>query len=304
MDFRTVTTGLQFPEGPIAMDDGSVILVEIQRGTLSRVGADGRIEVVAELGGGPNGAAIGPDGHVYVCNNGGFVWTTRAGYTIPHGTPDSYRGGSIQRVNLATGAFETLYESCDGKPLRGPNDIVFDRSGGFYFTDLGKATADFQYHGAVYYAKADGSAIRQVLAPLITPNGIGLSPDERRLHVAETRTSRVWSFDVTAPGEVLRPDGFIPGHLLATLPDFQLLDSLAVQADGAVCVATLIRGGITTINAFTGATDFVKVPDEPYVTNICFGGKDMRDAWITASGSGKLYHCRWPSAGLRLNFNA
>jgi len=73
-DFTEIASGLRFPEGPIAMDDGSIILVEIERGTLSRVSPDGEISVIADLGGGPNGAAIGPDGAVYVCNNGGFAW--------------------------------------------------------------------------------------------------------------------------------------------------------------------------------------------------------------------------------------
>ncbi|MGH7802731.1 MAG: SMP-30/gluconolactonase/LRE family protein, partial [Candidatus Binatia bacterium] len=67
---REIASGLQFPEGPIAMLDGSVILVEIQRGTLSRVDAKGKISVIAELGGGPNGAAMGPGGKIYVTNNG------------------------------------------------------------------------------------------------------------------------------------------------------------------------------------------------------------------------------------------
>ena len=70
MQIEEVTSGLRFPEGPIAMDDGSIILVEIARGTLSRVTPDGKVEVIADLGGGPNGAALGPDGAVYVCNNG------------------------------------------------------------------------------------------------------------------------------------------------------------------------------------------------------------------------------------------
>jgi len=70
-ELKVIAEGLRFPEGPIAMADGSVLLVEIARGTLSRV-RDGRVEVVADLGGGPNGAAIGPDGACYVCNNGGF----------------------------------------------------------------------------------------------------------------------------------------------------------------------------------------------------------------------------------------
>ena len=74
-----VTTGLKFPEGPVAMPDESVLVVEIARGTLSRVMPDGKVEVVAEPGGGPNGAAIGPDGKCYICNNGGFEWTQRRG---------------------------------------------------------------------------------------------------------------------------------------------------------------------------------------------------------------------------------
>ena len=65
---------LKFPEGPIAMEDGSVILVEIARGTLTKVTSKGKKEIIADLGGGPNGAAIGPDGFCYVCNNGGFKW--------------------------------------------------------------------------------------------------------------------------------------------------------------------------------------------------------------------------------------
>ena len=69
---KEICRGLKFPEGPIAMVDGSVILVEIERGTLSRVSPNGQISVIAECGGGPNGAAIGPDGRIYVCNNGGF----------------------------------------------------------------------------------------------------------------------------------------------------------------------------------------------------------------------------------------
>jgi gluconolactonase len=303
MELVKICEGLDFPEGPIAMADGTVILVEIRRKTLSRVYPDGRIEVIADLGGGPNGAAVGPDGMIYVCNNGGFVWTQKNGITRPVGTPEDYVTGSIQRVDPATGDFETIYDSCDGVPLRGPNDIVFDAAGGFYFTDLGKSTADYVHHGACYYAKADGSEIRRVHGPMITPNGIGLSPDGKTVHVAETRTGRVWSFDLTGPGQIAPLPFDMPGRLLTTLPDYQLLDSLAVQADGHICVATLMRGGVSVVPPDGGDVTFISVPGDPYITNICFGGADMRDAWITASGTGCLYHTRWPTAGLVLNFN-
>ena len=126
---EVIATGLAFPEGPVVMDDGSVILVEIQRGTLTRVSPSGDVDVIADLGGGPNGAALGPDGHCYVCNNGGFKWyTARDGRVFPGDQPDDYVSGSIQRVNLSTGAFDTIYDQCEGEPLKGPNDLVFDRA--------------------------------------------------------------------------------------------------------------------------------------------------------------------------------
>ncbi len=178
MSFRTIARGLRFPEGPIAMPDGSVVLVEIGRGTLTRVKSNGAVEVIAELGGGPNGAAIGPDGKCYVCNNGGFKWIERNGRLYPSEQPDDYRGGSIQRVDLNTGKFETLYDACDGRKLCGPNDIVFDRSGGFWFTDHGKTRARERDRTGVFYARADGSRITEAIFPLEGPNGIGLSRDE------------------------------------------------------------------------------------------------------------------------------
>src|ERR1700744_2008261 len=105
MEFEVVTEGLRFPEGPIAMRDGSVVLVEIRRQTLTRVRPDGKQEIIAELGGGPKGGAAGPDGAAYVCNNGGFEWIDRPdGQTAPHGVAKDYQTGSIQRVDLATGA--------------------------------------------------------------------------------------------------------------------------------------------------------------------------------------------------------
>ncbi len=304
MDIELVTEGLQFPEGPIIMRDGSVVLVEIRRQTLTRVTPDGRQHVIARLGGGPNGAAIGPDGAVYVCNNGGFEWIDRPdGLTAPHGTPADYVSGSIQRVDLETGAVTTLYAECDGRPLRGPNDIVFDRDGGFWFSDLGKSNAEWMHHGHLLYARPDGSMIKRVREGLVSPNGVGLSPDGKTVYVAETYTSRVWAFAISGPGELAASqDMWLPGKVMGPLPGYQMLDSLAVEAGGKVCVATLVNGGVTAFDPAGGFEHFA-FPD-PLTTNICFGGDDMRDAWVTASGTGRLYKCRWPRPGLKLNFNA
>lgn len=303
MDIELVTEGLEFPEGPIAMADGSVILTEIKGQRLTRVKPDGSKEVVVETGGGPNGAAIGPDGAIYITNNGGsFEWLDVNGLCIPGPTPASHTGGSIQRFDLTSGTLTTLYDACDGKRLVGPNDLVFDKAGNIWFSDHGCSTPDGRKFGGIYYAKPDGSFISRQRDHLISPNGIGLSPDETVVYLADTNLGRLWAFDVEAPGVLAAGPGFAPGRVIHNLEGYQLLDSLAVEAGGKVCVATIINGGITAFDP-DGSIEHFPFPDL-VCTNICFGGADMRDAWITASSTGKLYKCRWPRPGLKLNFNA
>ena len=299
MDFEVIATGLQFPEGPIVMPDGSVVLVEIKRGTLTRVW-NGRTEIIATLGGGPNGAAFGPDGAIYVCNNGGFAWHEIAAFLIPGNAADDYETGRIERVDLNTGKVDRLYDKIDGKRLSGPNDIVFEKSGAFWFSDLGKGRKRKKERGGLYYAKPDGSLLKQIQYGSIGLNGVGLSPDEKVVYAAETDTARLWAFDVTGPGEIEPPRPGMVGRFIAGQSDLCLFDSLAVQANGDVCVATIIKSGITTITP-AGVSSHVAFPD-PIVTNICFGGVDMRDAYITLSATGQLIKARWPQAGLKLNF--
>src|SRR5207245_1016415 len=223
-EMREITSGLQFPEGPVALDDGSVLVVEIKRGTLTRVAPDGRQTIVAPTG--------------------GFCATAH---------------GNMRERDR-------------------------DRTG-------------------VFYARADGSRIREVIFPLDAPNGIGLSPDGRRLYVAETWTGRVWYWELAGPGEIVAAPGFGPGGgtLLAGLPGFQLFDSLGVDGAGNVCVATLVTGAITVISP--GGEVIEQVPTgDPLTTNICFGGRGLRTAYITASGTGRLLAAEWPPPGLRLEY--
>jgi gluconolactonase len=305
---KLITGGLRFPEGPIAMRDGSVLLVEIQGGALTRVSPSGEKAVVAELGGGPNGAAIGPDGAAYVCNNGGFEWHDVDGITVPGHQPAGYIGGRIQRVVLDgpdAGAVTDLYTECDGRPLRGPNDIVFDTHGGFWFTDLGKSRARETDTGALYYALPDGSAITEVAHPLVQPNGVGLSTDGSRVYVAETGPGRVWYWDVEGPGRLRPGTGPAGATLLHGFAGYQLLDSLAVDGEGNVCVATLITGAISVIAPDGTLRSQVPVPEpDPLVTNICFAGAGSRTAYVTSSGRGLLYVTDWHTNGIDLAFSA
>ena len=300
-----VADGLRFPEGPVAMPDGSIIVTEIESGHITRIAADGSKSTVADTGGGPNGLAIGPDGKLYCCNNGGFQWQDDNGYLIPHGIAKDYSGGSIQRIDMETGAVETLYKSGDfGCILRGPNDIIFDEYGGFWFTDHGKIDYEKRVHDVVgiFYAKADGSHLEEVIFPSNNPNGIGLSPDGKTLYAAETYTCRLMKFNITAAGKVaadMGPAG--PGIALYRPAGYKFFDSLAMEECGNICVATIGACGISVISPEGELVEFVPTSDI-FTTNICFGGDDNMDAYICLSGSGQLMKMRWKRAGLKLNF--
>lgn len=312
MRIREIASGLQFPEGPVALADGSVLLVEIARGTVTRVTVDGRTQVVAEPGGGPNGLAMGPDGNVFICNNGGFMWHRDGdGGLRPVGQAADYSGGRIERLSLATGQVERVYDRVKTAAgadiaLRGPNDLVFDAHGGFWFTDLGKARPRDMDRGGVYYGRADGSLLREVVHPVTTPNGIGLSPDGKVVYYAETEGARLWAIDVAGP------DGAILTHPFPALGGgarfvaqaggaYTRFDSLKVDSAGQVVVATLFNGGLSRIDPQTGAITHTPLPDR-YVTNLCFAGADLKTVYVTLSSQGKLIAIDdWPVAGLRLN---
>jgi gluconolactonase len=303
---RVIASGLLFPEGPVVMKDGSIALVEMRGGTITRVAKDGTVSVIAKVGGGPNGLAVGPDGAFYVCNNGGFIWSDDLSVLMPLSMKPDYKSGHIDHVDPNTGETRVLYAGCGERPLSAPNDIVFDRRGGFYFTDLGHRHTNSRDHGGIYYAQPDGSSIVEVAYPVLTPNGIGLSPNDNVLYFAETETGRLWAYDVIEPGRVKKvpfPQSINGGRIVHGLPGFQRFDSLAVDAAGNICVATLMAGCISVISPDGKLLRQVKMPDV-YTTNICFGGPGLNTAFITQSFLGQLIAIDWLEPGLRLAFEA
>jgi gluconolactonase len=154
----------------------------------------------------------------------------------------------------------------------------------------------------VYYARADGSAIRAAIFPVETPNGIGLSPDGRWLYVAETVTGRLWAYEILEPGVVrLRDSRWARGELLAAPGGLLGFDNLAVQANGGICVATLVDGCVLRVSADGARLEHIPLPDM-YVTNLCFGGADLRTAFVTLSSTGRLISVPWAASGLAPNF--
>ena len=305
MEITEVATGLRFPEAPVWMPDGTVLCVEMQEPRVVRIQADGKKEVVAEPGGSPNGLAIGLDGALYVCNSGGYAYREIADMLVPElHLPAHHSGGRIERVDLATGEVKVLYSECDGHPFVSLNDIVFDDSGNFWFTDHGRFRERDRTHGGLYYAKPDGSSVREMAYPLDAPNGVGLSPDGTRVYVAETMTGRLYGWELSAPGEIDRTNPLFEhgGHVVAGVEGFQLFDSLAVEEGGNVVIGTIVNGGLTVISPTGEVVEHVPFPDL-LVTNVCFGGDDRRTAYVTCSGTGKLVSVPWPRPGLQLAFS-
>jgi len=312
-DFEIFAEDVAFGEGPVACDDGSVIVAEIRAQQITRLRPNGTRHVIATVEGAPNGLAFGPDGALYGCNNGGFKWpaSKEQQHNVPAGTPDDYENGWIERIDVSTGRVERLYEECDGLKLAGPNDIVFDESGGFWFSDRGKDVGTAELHGGLYYARADGSSIKRVAYGLGL-NGVGLSPDGRTVYGALTMSKLVLAFEATSDGVPTTGHGTIPyrqgrgiltGRVVGSLPGRQLFDSMAVEADGTIAQAVVVEGsGIARINPATGEYVVISMPDR-LCTNIAFGGSDMRTAFVTLSNTNRVARMRWPAPGLRLAFN-
>jgi gluconolactonase len=297
--FEIMADGLGFPEGPVVCEDGSVIVVEVRSEQVTRVKPNGDKQLIARIDGAPNGLAIGPDGALYCCNNGGFSWD--ADNPLPTGSAANYRTGSIDRIDISTGKVERLYDSCGGIPLAGPNDLMFDAQGGFWFTDLGKDVNHAERHGGLYYAKADGSSITRVVHG-VAFNGVGLSPDGKTVYAAASYLRWILAFDATNVAD--QGNGLGSGRIAVEYNGRRFLDSLAMEADGTIAQAVVLdRPGISRANPDTGKETTLTFGSEILPTNIAFGGADMQTAYVTLTTTGVLAKLRWPAPGLKLPYN-
>ena len=303
LEFEVLAEGQGFTEGPVVCADGTVYAVDIDGARILHV-TDGVTTVVATPGGGPNGLALETPTTAIVANNGGFRWGELGpGMRFPvdwethSNEPDGFAGGWIERVDLSSGDVTVLHRTCEGRPFRGPNDLVFDQAGGLWFTDHGKMRHDDVDRCGLYYVPPDGSTVRQVAYPLLGPNGVGLSPDGRRVYAAETHTGRLWAWDLAGPGEVVPVAGSLaPGGGVCVVATPFAFDSLAVEEDGRVVIGAL-PDGLVAVTPDGAEVDVYPVPGDA-TTNIAFGGADGRRAVVTLSLTGRIVETSWPRPGL------
>jgi gluconolactonase len=303
LELDVLASGIGYPEGPVITGDGTAYLVDVDAGRVVSVAA-GQTAVVAVPAGGPNGMALETATTAIVANNGGFVWTESGGVRVPidlvthTNEPPGFTGGWIERVDLMTGEVTVLHRDCGGRPLRGPNDLVLDELGGIWFTDTGKVRRASVDRGGLYYIPPGRSAVREMAFPLLGANGVGLSPDGRRVYVTETYTGRLWAWDLAEPGTIKSaassPAAGHGGVCVAATP--YTFDSLAVEADGRIAIAA-IADGIVVITPDGGEIDRYPIPGD-MASNLAFGGSDGRRAIITLSRSGRLAQTTWPRPGL------
>ena len=192
---------------------------------------------------------------------------------------------------------------CDGKPLRGPNDLTLDPQGGFYFTDPGGS--EKEPIGTVHYVDP-GGVTHLVAEGFLYPNGIVLRPDGKTLLVAESVRNRIIEFPVTAPGKVG------PMKVFAELPaksgeqiDNQP-DGMALDTEGNLYVAHF---GMRQVQVLDVDGKLIRRLQGGNLTtsNVAFAGPRMDQLFITgalgaSSGTpGALFRLELPGVeGLRI----
>ena len=278
-DRTVLATGLQFPEGPVWLGRERIAFTEI-RGQRVSLFEHGRVRLVAITGGGANGATLGPDGALYVTNNGGLT----LGHEGPWMAPDPI-SGRIQRVTL-DGDVRDVAVDLPGKPPNRPNDLCFGPDGLLYYTDPHN-WEDLATIGVGRVGRTTLAGAVELVAEIPSfPNGIGFGADDR-LYVAQSMTQQILVMDA-APGATptthcTLPRGFPDGFCFDTAGLLYAAGSL-----GDVVVVFAPDGRVREVIEMGAGT-------EP--TNCCLGDGRL---YVTLSGTGELVAIEMPVEPLPL----
>jgi gluconolactonase len=256
----------QFTEGPAADADGNVFFTDQPNDRILKWGTDGKLSTFLKPSGRSNGLCFDAKGNLWACAD---------------------EKNELWRIDPA-GKMEVIVKDYRGKLLNGPNDVWVRPDGGVYFTDpfykrpYWKRGATEQDVQGVYFVNPDHKGIIRVADDLQQPNGIIGTPDGKTLYVADIRAGKTYTYAIQAEG---------------TLKDKRLFcelgsDGMTIDADGNVY---LTGKGVTVFDKDGKKIEQIAVP-EPWTANVCFGGKDKKTLFITASKG--LYGLQMRVAGV------
>lgn len=257
-----------FLEGPVWSPDGFLYVTDIPHGRVFRIARSGEWELVVEYDGEPNGMKLVDDSHLLITD---------------------YRNG-LMLLDIERGEVRPYLERRNSERFRGVNDLTFDSAGNLYFTDQGQ-TGLHDPTGRVYRLSPEGR-LDLLLGNCPSPNGLVLSPDEKVLYVAMTRGNCVWRVPLQADGSVSKV-----GHFFTSYGPSGP-DGLTIDTQGRLFVANPGLGRAWVLNHRAEPVVVLTSPEGASLTNLCFGGPDMKTLFMTESVSGTVLTARMEVAGV------
>jgi gluconolactonase len=267
MAHTVLATGLGFPEGPVWLGPRRVAFTQI-RGQCMSLWQDGVVSLIARTGGGANGATLGPDGALYVANNGGLSLGHEGKWEPPDPIP-----GRLQRVTL-DGDVRDVATALPGAPPNRPNDLCFGPDGLLYYTDPHnwEDLANLGV-GRVARASLDGSVELLAEVPAF-PNGIAFGPDDR-LYLAQSMTQAILVMD-PAPGATPVEWAKLPSGFP---------DGFCFDREGRIYCAGSLGDVLVVFEPDGRVGRVIETGQGSEPTNCCLGDGVL---YITLSGFGEL----------------
>jgi gluconolactonase len=259
--------GFQFTEGPAADKAGNVFFTDQPNDRILEWSVDGKLSTFLEPCGRSNGLYFDREGRLLACaDEKNELWS------IP---PDAGKPAAPGATEKPRATPTVLVKDYQGKLLNGPNDLWVRPDGGIYFTDpyyvrpywkRGPKEQDGEH---VYFLSPNRKALKRVTDDLQQPNGIIGTPDGKLLYVADIKAGKTYAYDIA-------PDGALSGKKLFCAMGS---DGMTIDAEGNVY---LTGKGVTIFDRAGKKVGEIPI-GEAWTANVCFGGKDRKTLFITAS---------------------